>query len=652
MKKVFIVLVIFFSYFINPYAQENDPVLFTVDGNPVHVSEFLYIYQKNNGQNADFSEQSLKEYLDLYTRFKLKVHKARQMKLDTIPELISELAGYRKQLSKSYLVDKEVNQKLIREVFERRKKDLNVSHILILSKDAANMEQDAEAKAKIFLVYDKLKKGGNFAELAREYSEDKSSSFSGGNLGYVTAMLPDGFYNFENVIYNLEPGQYSEPFKTDYGYHIAKVNRERPARGKIEAAHIMIKRKTGQNPQEARELIDSLYQRLLEGDNFEMLAKKYSMDKKTSVKGGYIGVFGINKYEKFFEDEAFKLKNDGDFTKPFKTSAGWHIIKRISKPDLDDFDMAKRAIAADVSKDSRFGIAKKSLVRRIKKDAGFREDTTALNTFINKLDGSFFSLYWDIPTGLEQYLFTLGDKDFSLEDFAIYCKNEQRERIRYGKNAVIDLVFQKMYDKFVEESCMAFEEEKLEDKYPDFRSLMREYDEGILLFEATKREVWDKASQDTSGLKTFYEEHKQNYLWRPRADLYTYTIHSADQQLANKVYKFSGKRSHEKIVEKFNAESQYITFTRNKVENGSKELAGMNWEENAQSTLHFNKDKNTYEFKKIAALLPKTPKSLDEARGYVIADYQEYLENNWVKTLQSQFEVKVNWDVFNNLIKK
>lgn len=652
MQKVLITLVFIFSFLATSWAQEKDPVLFTVDGNPVQVSEFLYIYQKNNGKKADFSEKSLNEYLDLYTKFKLKVNKARQMKLDTIPELISELAGYRKQLSKSYLVDKEVSQKLVKEVFERRKKDLNVSHILIVSNNEADLQREAEAKARIYLVYDKLEKGGKFGTLAKQYSEDKSTARSGGNLGYVTAMLPDGFYPFENAIYSLEPGQYSKPFKTDYGWHIVKLNGERPARGTIEAAHIMIKRKTGQNPAIAKKTMDSLYASVMAGANFEDMAGKYSMDKTTSIKGGYIGVFGINKFEKIFEDKVFALEKDGDITQPFESTAGWHIVKRISKPDINDFERARRSIANEVAKDSRFGIAKEKLVENIKMDAGFTDDSSALNFFVNKLDPGFYSLYWNIPDSMDRQLFTLGNQNFSLEDFAVFCKKNQRERIRYGKNTSLKLVTQKMYERFIEESCMQYEEEKLEDKYPDFKSLMREYDEGILLFEATKREVWDKASQDTAGLQKFYESHKQNYLWRPRADLYNYTVHSNDQKLANKIYKFTERRSHDKVIDKFNSDNQIITFSRHKVENGSKELNLLEWKEGALSSLHFDKEKNTYQFKKISALLPKTPKTLDEARGYVIADYQEYLEKNWVDQLKSEFSVEVNQEVFNNLIRK
>jgi peptidyl-prolyl cis-trans isomerase SurA len=652
MKKVFFSVFLSLLFLLGLFAQTDDPVLFTVDDNPVHVSEFLYIYQKNNGKKADFSEKSLQEYLELYTKFKLKVNKARKMQLDTIPELINELAGYRKQLSKSYLVDKEVNQKLIQEVFERRQKDLNVSHILILSQDDADVETDVEAKAKIYFIYDQLKKGANFTDLARKNSQDKSSSIQGGNLGYVTAMLPDGFYAFENVIYDLQPGEFSEPFKTDYGYHIAKVNYERPARGKIEASHIMIKRKTGENPNIPKQLIDSLWERLEAGDNFESLARKYSMDNQTINKGGYLGVFGINKYEKIFEDKAFTLENDGDYSTPFETSAGWHIIKRISKPDLADFERSKRGISAEIAKNSRFEVAKKVLVNKIKDEAGFQEFPAELDNFTNKLDHTFYSLYWNLPDSLEPTLIKLADKEYSMEDFAVYCKKNQRERIRYGKNANMDLVVKLMYEKFVDESCMQYEEEKLEEKYPDFKSLMREYDEGILLFEATKREVWDKASQDTAGLRVFYGSNKENYMWKPRADLYNYTVHIDDEKLASKIYKYAQDHSHDKLIDKYNAENQLISFTRDKVENGNKVLAGLKWEEGAISDLVLNGETNTFQFRKISALLPRSPKSLDEARGYVIADYQEFLEKNWVDSLKSEFKITVNWDVFNGLIKE
>lgn len=652
MKKAVLLFFLFFIINQISFSQQEDPVLFTVNENPVHVSEFLYIYQKNNGKKADFSKKSLEEYLDLYTKFKLKVIKARDMKLDTIPELITELAGYRKQLSKSYLVDKEVNEKLIREVYERKKKDLNVSHILILNEDETDVQKNTMAKAKIYYVYDKLQKGGSFEELAEEHSDDKGSAENGGNLGYVTAMLPNGFYEFENQIYNLTIGEYSKPFRTSYGYHIVKVNKERPARGEMEVAHILTKKqRKNEGFIDGKNMIDSLYTRILAGDDFEELARNHSMDTKTKSKGGYIGFFGINKFESDFEDAAFRLDVDGAISQPFTTSVGWHIVKRISKAPVDEFDRAKRTIESDISKDSRVEMAKKVLVKKIKDEAGFKEDRNSLQTLIDVLDKEFFSLYWEAPVGLSGHLFQLGDKSYELSDFANYCKSKRRERTRYNENAAFSPVVNILYETFIEETAMQYEEDMLEVKYPDFKALMREYDEGILLFEATKREVWDKASQDTLGLKTFYEGHKDNYLWKSRADLYTYTIHTDDENLTKKIYKFAQKKDHKALIENFNKENQIISFSRHKYELGNKELSGINWKSGALSDLILDDDKRTSQFKKIDDILSKSPKTLDEARGYVIADYQEFLEKNWVELLKKEFKIDLDKKVFKNLIK-
>jgi len=651
MKKAILILFVSLSFVISSFAQNEDPVLFTVDEKPVNLSEFLYIYQKNNGKKADFSENSLKEYLDLYTKFKLKVTKARDMQLDTIPELIKELAGYRKQLSKSYLVDKQVNDKLIREVFDRRKKDLNVSHILILNKNEADIEKTSLANAKIHYLHNQLVKGASFADLAEEHSEDKSSAMQGGNLGFVTSMLPEGFYEFENEIYKLKVGEFSEPFKTEFGYHIVKVDDERPARGKIEAAHIMIRKKDkGKLLKNSRVLIDSLYNNLIAGESFEELAKQHSMDKKTNKKGGYLGVFGINRYESDFEDAAFQLKKDSDITKPASSSVGWHIIKRISKPASNNYDKAKRSIGSEISNVGRFDIAKKALIENIKLEAGYTVNSEVLKNFSSSLDPGFFTLYWNTPDSIEMEIFKLGDRSYTLKKFADYCKKNQRERIRYGKTSSLKLAVNELFKKYTEESCLLFEEENLEAKYPDFKSLMREYDEGILLFEATKREVWDKASQDTSGLKKFYKGNKDNYLWKPRADVYAYTIHSNDEKLLKKIYKSARKKDHQNLLDKFNNENQIITFSRDKVEMGSRDIKGMEWKKNALSKIE--KDNNgVSKFRKIEEILPKNTKSLNEARGYVIADYQEFLEKNWVDSLRKEYKVKLNEKVFEDLIK-
>lgn len=651
MRKVFLIWLCALFIITAGFAQTADPVIFKVGNMPVQQSEFLYIYQKNNGKKADFSKQSLEEYLDLYTNFKLKVAKAKQMKLDTIPELITELDGYRKQLSKSYLVDKEVNDRLVVEVFERMQKDINISHILISLNETNDPSVENTAEAKINMVYKKLQDGAPFEQVAAEWSEDPSGRHKGGSLGYVTSMLPDGFYEFETIAYSLKPGEYSRPFKTHAGYHIVKLNAERPARGEMEAAHIMILKKNDDLAY-AKNKIDSIYQLLLKGEEFDKLAKLHSTDRKTGVQGGYLGFFGINKYEMPFEDAAFALTKDGEFSKPFASSAGWHIVKRISKVPRDDFDKVKRAITAQVLNDGRYNVAKNKVIESIQKESRFAEDRQAFEKYTGMLDKEFFTADWVNPAKEPLTFFTLENKVFTSDDFAAFCKQNQRDRIKYGGNTPVQMVADQLYRQFVNESCLAWEEDKLEDKYPDFKALMREYSEGILLFEVTKREVWDKATQDTAGLTAFFQKNSKKYNWKPRADLYTYFIQVNDEAKANEIFGFAQRNDHEKIIEKFNKDNQIITFTRSKVESGSNDLIFMKMEKGDISALNYDSSKSIYKFRKIEDILPKSPKSLDEAKGYVIADYQEYLEKAWVEKLKKEFKVETNKAAFEKLIKK
>ncbi len=652
MKQIIYSFIAFWFFSQSIFAQnQNDEVLFTIAGNEVPVSEFLYIYKKNLGNKADFSRKSLEEYLDLYIKFKLKVQKAKDMNLDKTNAFKNEMAGYREQLAKSYLVDKEVSEKLIREAYDRMQKDLKVSHILI-STGPGNKFED-KAKQKIEQIYKELKDGASFSDLAKKYSDDQYSKNAGGSLGWVTAMLPDGFYEFENQIYSLKPGEFSKPFRTKFGYHIVKVEDERPARGEIEASHLLIRdKKKGRPVAGAKEKIDSIYNRLVAGENFVQLARKYSMDNKTAIKGGYLGFFGINKYDQVFEDQAFSLKNNNDFTKPFKTTLGWHIIKRMSKPGIKPYEQVRKNLISKINKNERFEIARKALIEKIKKESGFKENTDVLKDFATKLDKSFYSFKWKAPEYKDTLLFQLGNKKVMLKDFVKYIEKNQRKRLHLKKNSPLEESLMNIYNSFVSDQCIKYEESHLEKKYPDFKFLMQEYTEGNLLFEVMEKEVWNKASSDTIGLKKFYEANIDNYQWKPRAELYTYTIHTDNNKLIKKILKYIKKRSHKKLIKKFNKKKQLITFKIDKPEINSKELKGMKFKEGEMSEPFFDKDKKIVTVKKISKIIPKSPKSLNEAKGYVIADYQEYLEKKWLEELQKEYPVVVNKQVFESLVKK
>ena len=248
-------------------AQSDDTVLMTVGGQDVTVGEFRYIYEKNNGDGADYTSQSVNEYLDLYTKFKLKVAEARSMGLDTVSVLNKELDGYRKQLADSYIMDKEVVKALTKELYERKKEDIRLSHILISISKRAN-DGEIESKRKSALdILNRINRGEDFETLAKKYSEDKTSGKMGGDFGWLTAKLPSGFYDFENAMYTLKKGEVSELLRTPLGWHIIKVTDRRPARGKMKVAHIL-KRTNKDNPNIAKKEIDRIFSELSAGADF------------------------------------------------------------------------------------------------------------------------------------------------------------------------------------------------------------------------------------------------------------------------------------------------------------------------------------------------------------------------------------------------
>lgn len=648
MVKITLLVVSSFFLFVSSSLAQTDQVLFTVNDHDVTVSEFDYIYNKNNGEEADYSKESLEEYLDLYTKFKLKVERAKAMGLDTVKRLQNELEGYRKQLASSYLVDKEVSEKLINEVIERSATDVEVSHIFVASPSSASIQKREAALEKINTIYGELERGKSFSEMAKKFSEDKRSAIKGGALGFYVAMLPAGFYQFENAMYTTPIGEYSAPIKSKLGHHIIKVTAKRPSRGEMEVSHILVKKQKG-----SKMKIDSLYKELGRGQDFGKLATNYSEDPNTNTKAGYLGFFGINKFDKAFEDAAFKLKSDGEYSSPVETQFGYHIIKRHSKKVEDDEAKRRRKIQGTITKDERFAAAKKGLVKKIIEEVDLKQNKIALAKFTSGLTEEFYSYKWKVPENIEDLdLLKIGD-DYTkkLKDFAQYCKKDTKSRLRYNKTAPLEDSVNDLYERYLDERMLAYEESNLANKYPEFKALMREYEEGILLFEATKMEVWDKASLDTVGLENFYAENKDNYMWDERLEVEDVVIKTSDKKQLSKILKKAKKSDISTLMDSYNKDgNEVITVEKRIVQKESKGAASIPWGKvNAMTDVESNEGVHT--FTKVKSVIPKTNKTLKEARGYIVADYQDLLEKNWIEELRKSFKVKLNQDVFNSLIK-
>ncbi|MBC6990779.1 peptidylprolyl isomerase [Hymenobacter sp. BT491] len=497
----------------------KQPVIETLGTQPVPAAEFAYVYRKNNSTAPDFGTRaSVTEYLDLYTNFKLKVLEAEQRGLDTTQAFKRELDGYKQQLAQPYLTEKSVTDQLVREAYDRMSKEINASHILIRVTPDADPKDTLAAYQKVVALRQRVLGGEDFNKVARETSEDPSARENGGRLGYFTAMQM--VYPFETAAYKTPVGQVSQPIRTKYGYHIIKVNDARPAQGEIKVAHLMIRATPGMPAADsvtAKKKIDELYARLKRGENWDKLVTQFSEDAGSATNGGELPPFGTNRMIPSFEEAAFKLQKKGDLSAPVQTPYGWHIIKLIEKQTVPSFEAMEPTLKSKVSKDSRSELNRTAFLKRIRTENNFTENAAAKDYVFAKADTTLTSgrfKYTPAPKDklANASLFTIKGKPYLTKDFLAYAQQNQHPRAGSEPRYAMQL----LYDQYVDQSLTDFEKANLENKYEDYRMLVKEYRDGILLFQLMDEKVWSKAIEDTVGLQKFFAANQSNYQWEPR----------------------------------------------------------------------------------------------------------------------------------------
>lgn len=626
-------------------AQNSEKILLTIENEKVTLEDFESIYRKNNN-DAEITREALDEYLELFINFKLKVHEARQLGLDTNKSFKRELSGYRQQLSRPYLTDTEKLDELVEQAYQRMKTEVNASHILVsLDQDAAPADT-AKAYEKIMQIRKRVTTGGeDFGKVAGEVSDDPSAAKNGGNLGYFTAFQM--VYPFENAAFSTSEGDVSKPVRSKFGYHILKVHDKREARGEVKVAHIMVKPKEkAEEENRAEAKIKEIHDLLEAGADFSELALKHSEDRSSARKGGELPWFGTGKMVEEFEDVAFSLKERGDISEPFKTEYGWHVVKKIDEKPVPKFEDVKGNIKTQVTRDSRSEITKASFIEKRKEEYNFELNEKNLKPIYDAADSTIFNGKLKVKNEkkLKKELFSFADMSYSVSDFHEWVKRNPPRNKKMTPRMAID----EKLDKFVETRLMMYEDSHLEEKHDKFRLLMNEYRDGILLFELMDQKVWSRAVNDTTGLKEYFEQNRENYTWPERVSGTVYKV--ANKKLAEKLRKMLKKgASEDEIYTALNEESELNV----EVENGTWSaddkplLKEVEWKEGISQNV--SKDGQVF-IVKIDEVLQPAKMTLDEARGRVMADYQNYLEDKWLEELHEKYEVNVNRDVLYSIL--
>lgn len=523
-----------------PQTQNNlaqpaaSPSMLTLGNSQVKTSEFKYVYAKNNATSPEaYTEKSLRDYLELYTNFRLKILAAEAEGKDTLSEFKSELEGYRKQLAQPYLTEKGVTEQLIKEAYERMKEEVSASHILLMLSPEAEPKDTLETYLKLVEYRKRALAGESFDSLASKYSQDPSAKQNFGKLGYFTSMQM--VYQFEEAAFKTPVGNISMPVRTRFGYHILKVTGRRPSRGEVKVAHIMIRAAEGITKEDslaAKQKVDEIYSKLKSGEKWDDLCTQFSDDQNSKSKGGEMQAFASNQLGvPSFEDAAFGLEKSGDISKPIKTAYGWHIIKLIEKQPLKPFAELEPSLKTKVQRDSRSDLNKTIFLQKRKAEYKYTENAATLNSIIALADSNLIKGTFDFKNdnpSLKLTLFTLDNKPYDVKGFFEYVKANQKPKTGSTPSSIQRGNFKAYTDKAI----MDYEESKLADKYEDYKMLYKEYRDGILLFSLMDEKVWTKAVNDTTGLKSYYEQNKSNYQWKKRND--AIVLNAADETTLKK----------------------------------------------------------------------------------------------------------------------
>ncbi|MEL0456958.1 peptidylprolyl isomerase [Flavobacteriaceae bacterium SZ-1-7] len=635
-SNYFIALFLMFFVLTAKGQSNNETVLFTVDGDPVYTSEFIRVYKKNLDLVQDESQKDVDEYLKLFTNYKLKLKEAKALGLDEKLAYIRELSNYKQQLAKNYMSDSKVTDDLVEEAYERMSYDVNADHILVKVDENASPQDTLVAYSQIVKLRERALKEG-FEKVRAEVHNGQT--IFGEKLGYFSGFRM--VYKFENAAFNTGVGEISQPFRTRFGYHIVHVLDKRKSKGEVTVAHIMVIEKPNDSLAEKPEnRIQDIYKKIEQGEDFASLAKQFSDDKNSAIKGGELAPFSSGQLRaKEFEDVAFQLENEGDISKPFKTDFGWHIVKLINKKPIPEFETIKLELINKVKRDSRSKLIDEALVNKLKSKYNVSSDQPNLDYFVSILNDDYFARTWRLQEDFEgdKPFLKIGDEQLLFKDFGYYLENQQRNTT---PRAPFKTIVSDKYQNFLKEELIQYQEDHLESENPDYAEIVAEYRDGLLLFDLMETTIWNSAKTDTTEIENYYETNKSKYISEKQIN--AVVASSTKQKTLKKVAKLLEEgMAIDRIKSLVNSNDAIeVIFTSGIMEADDQALPkDLEFKKGISKILKHN---DGFVVVQIKEVLPAGQKSFDDAKGAVIGDYQNHKEENWLKELAEKYKIEVN----------
>ena len=652
------------AFFANAQSKTDKQVLMTIGNQDITVKEFCDVYYKNNLKSDVIEKKSVDEYLDLFTTFRMKVMEAERLQLDTSAKFQKELAGYRKQLAKPFMSSDDITEELVQEAYQRKLKDIRASHILIRCDKNALPSDTLKAYNKAMEIRKKaLAKNADFAALADQYSEDPSAKGmkateqaparpgNHGDLGYFSVF--DMVYPFETGAYNTKEGEISMPIRSDFGYHLIKVTSVTDALGSIQAAHIFLQLPADASEEDEvamRMKADNIYKELMatDGKNWNEMVKQYTDDKGTVARNGALSTFTVSRIVPEFI-EACKSLEKGQIAKPIRTMYGYHIIKLLDYSGVGTLEQERKGLTERIEKDMRSKKSEEVVLKQVKSEYHFKQNDKNLEAFMTSVDSTILSANYEPAANVNMgaTLFSLDGNPTKVIDFVTYIKDNMSPQ-RYVTPATYAY---QLYENFSNEIAMNYADAHLEEKYPDFKALVQEYRDGILLFDLMDREVWDKAVKDTVGLQEFHERNASKYMWDERVYATIVTVTRQEslpkvQALLNSGIELDSLKNAIR-----NDSIGYAFVRKGYYQRGDNQYVDQTeWKVGVRNEIASTVDQST-NIVIIRELRDPEPKTLKEARGLVTSDYQVELEQQWVQSLKERYPVKINEKVLEKVRK-